>query len=85
MWLECRRTTCNLFGYYHESLELKNSKMCLRTTIFTNTTRRARQAMLERVQLELRVGHMYTKNWQDRAVEWWSGQNVRDFSRSKPF
>ena len=45
-----------------------NSKMCLKMTIFTNTTRRARQAVLERVQLELRVGHTYTKNWQDQAV-----------------
>ena len=59
--------------------------MCLRTTVFTNTTRRARQAMFERVQLELRVGRMYTENWQDRAVEWKSGQNVREFSQSKPF
>ena len=30
--------------------------MCLRTIVFTNTTTRARQAMLERVRLELRVG-----------------------------
>ena len=33
-----------------------NSKMCLRTNIFTNTTRRARQGKLERVQLELLAG-----------------------------
>ena len=34
------------------------------TTILTNITRRARLAMLERAQLEFRVGHKYyTNNW----------------------
>ena len=57
--------------------QVTNSKTCLGTINSTNATRRARQAMLGRVQ----------RGVDDRVVEVerWEQSKRRDFSQSKPF
>ena len=90
MWLERRRTTYNLFCYYHEWLDLTIPKCVLErlsSPILQDGLARLCWNM-SNLSYALVTCTQRTASGRvimNRAMEWWSGQNVRGFGRSKPF